>query len=419
MRLLVVAGGFPSLSETFIFHKVVALARSGIEVEVMARRRGDAHAYAREMAQLPSTLTVNFLPPTQPEALAAARLPVMLSQALLRHPAETRAWMRHAGERCAGGGELARKLYRLLPFVGKRPDVTHLEFATMAEEFGELIPLLPGRKVISCRGADIDILPRSRPSLAAAIGKALQQADAVHCVSSAMVRSAGKYGLDPARAFVNHPSIDWRYFHPEEPPASRLRRDRFTVVTVARLHWKKGLQDALRAIARMHALGTPTHYVVVGEGDAREAIQFDIWDHGLADHVTLAGALPRDSVRSLLAEADAFLLPSISEGLSNAALEAMAMRLPVVTTDAGGMAEAVRDGRDGFVVARRDADAMADRLLRLARDPDLRRRLGETARERVRDRFAIETQVRIFSEVYQALAAGRSLPAGTQSCELT
>ncbi|MGV3724633.1 MAG: glycosyltransferase family 4 protein, partial [Actinomycetota bacterium] len=322
MRLLVVAGGFPSLSETFIFHKVVELARSGIEVEVMARRRGDVRAYAREMAQLPSTLTVNYLPPTQPEALAAARLPGMLSRALLRHPAETRAWMRFARERCPDAGELARKLYRLLPFVGKRPDVTHLEFASMAEEFGELISLLPGRKVISCRGADIDILPRSRPALAAAIRRALKEADAVHCVSGAMVKSAGKYGLEPARAFVNHPSIDWRYFQPAEE-ASRRRGDRFTVVTVARLHWKKGIPDALRAVARMHASGTPTHYVVVGEGDAREAIQFDIWDHRLADHVTLAGALTRDSVRSLLAEADAFLLPSISEGLSNAALEAM------------------------------------------------------------------------------------------------
>ncbi|MGV3724102.1 MAG: group 1 glycosyl transferase, partial [Actinomycetota bacterium] len=61
----------------------------------------------------------------------------------------------------------------------------------------------------------------------------------------------------------------------------------------------------------------------------------------------------------------------------------------------------------------------ADRLLRLAREPELRRRMGEAARERVRERFAIETQVRIFSEVYQALAAGQGLPAGTQPCELT
>mgnify|MGYP001213278960 CR=1 FL=1 len=418
MRLLILTGGFPSLSETFIFHKVVELARSGIEVEVMARRRGDAHAYYNELQQLPGTLRIRYLPPTQPEPAAAARLPALLSQALLRYPAETQAWLSFLRSRIPEPGALARKLYRLLPFVGMRPDVTHLEFATMAEEFGELLTLLPGRKVISCRGADIDILPRSRPELAAAIRAALSEADAVHCVSQAMVRSAAQYGLDPARAFVNHPSIDWRYFSPEQSPAPR-RRDRFTVVTVARLHWKKGIPDALRALSRMHASGVPAHYVVVGDGEFREAVQFEIWDQGLSDHVTLAGALPREAVRSLLAEADAFLLPSISEGLSNAALEAMAMKLPIVTTDAGGMAEAVRDDRDGFVVRRRDDAEMADRLTRLARDPELRRRLGEAARERVRERFGIETQIRIFTTVYRALAEGRGLPGRAEVCRLT
>jgi glycosyltransferase involved in cell wall biosynthesis len=124
-------------------------------------------------------------------------------------------------------------------------------------------------------------------------------------------------------------------------------------------------------------------------------------------------------VRAALAEADAFLLPSISEGLSNAALEAMAMELPVVTTNAGGMAEAVRHETDGFVVRRRDAEAMAEHLARLAGDPELRRRLGRSARQRVRERFGIETQIRVFEEVYRSLAAGGRLPEKAAACELT
>ena len=419
MRLLVLAGGFPSLSETFIFHKVVGLARSGIDVEVVARRRGDTHAYYKELRQLPSTLRVSYLPPTQPEALAAARLPRLLGGCFLRNPQETRRWLQILQQRYPAPGVLARRLYRLLPFLGKTPDVTHLEFATMAEEFGDLLSLLPGKKVISCRGADIDILPRSRPALAQAVRSALAQVDAVHCVSAEMVRSAMQYGLDPHRAFVNHPSIDWRYFTPPDAVAPRRAPDPFTVVTVARLHWKKGITDGLRAIARMHTRGVPAHYVIVGEGDLREAIQFEVWDLGLSEHVTLAGPLPREAVRTVLSEADAFLLPSISEGLSNAALEAMAMKLPLVTTNAGGMAEAVRDGTDGFVVERRDSQAMADRLLRLAASPELRQRLGCSARERVRQRFGIETQIQIFREVYESLAAGRELPCEAEGCKLT
>jgi colanic acid/amylovoran biosynthesis glycosyltransferase len=416
MRLMLVTGRFPSVSETFIFQKVVELARRGIQVEVMARGRGDAGAYRSEMQNLPPTLSIRYLPPTQPEPVAAARLPAMLAAAMVREPALTRRWLRHLRPRYGSGGALARKLYRLLPFIGKSPDVTHLEFATLAEDFGELIPLLPGRKVISCRGADIDILPRSRPALAAAIRSAFEKVDAAHCVSQEMVRSAQAYGLDPARAFVNYPSINWRYF---EPPQQRPRRERFTILSVARLHWKKGLADALRALRLVHEGGVRAQYVVIGEGEYREAVQFDVWDQGLSDDVTLAGAQPREAVRAALAEADVFLLPSISEGLSNAALEAMAMEVPVVTTDAGGMAEAVRDGIDGFVTPRRDAEAMARRLTQLAGDAELRGRLGRSARRRVQERFGIETQIRVFEDVYRSIAEGGRLPETAAVCEST
>ncbi|HEU4753353.1 MAG TPA: glycosyltransferase family 4 protein, partial [Armatimonadota bacterium] len=350
-----------------------------------------------------------------PEALAAARLPLMLASCLARHPGQTRAWLAYLRERYAGGA-LARKLYRLLPFIGKEPDVTHLEFATLAEEFGELIPLLPGRKVISCRGADIDILPRGRPALAAAIRAAFDRVDAVHCVSRAMVRSTAEYGLDPDKAFVNHPSIDWRYFQPTEPAR---RRERFTVLTVARLHWKKGIRDALRALRQVHERGVAAHYVVVGEGEDREAIQFDIWDQGLSDYVTLAGTQPRSAVREAMAEADVFLLPSVSEGLSNAALEAMAMRVPVVTTDAGGMPEVVRHGIEGFVVARRDAGQMAHYLAYLAQNEPARSAMGYAARARVQERFGIDTQIRIFESVYRSLANGGTVCEGAATCGLT
>lgn len=407
MRVMVVTGGFPSLSETFIFQKVLGLARQGFEVEVVARRRGDRRPYQAQLAAAPSTLSVQYLPSTQPEPLAAARLPVMLAKALALHGRDARRWVGYLAGRYGKGAALGRKLYRLLPFLGKRPDVTHLEFATLALDFGDLIHLLPGRKVISCRGADIDILPRARPTLAAAIQDVLRGVDAVHCVSREMVRSALTFGLNPERAFVNNPSIDWRYFEPVERPP---QRDRFTIVSVVRLHWKKGISDALRALARLHERGVRAHYVLVGDGEHEEAVRFDVWDLGLSDHVTLAGPQDRAAVRAALADADAFLLPSVSEGLSNAVLEAMATGLPVVTTDAGGMAEAVRDGVDGFVVRRRDSEGMARCLERLARSPDLRRQMGQAACERVREHFGIERQIRVFGEVYRSLAETGTLP---------
>ena len=100
-----------------------------------------------------------------------------------------------------------------------------------------------------------------------------------------------------------------------------------------------------------------------------------------------------------------FVLSSLSEGISNAALEAMACGLPVVTTDCGGMREAIRDGVEGFVVPMRDPDAIAVALVRVASDEGLRQRIGQAARQRIVEAFSIERQIRAFQALYEATAA--------------
>ncbi|MGE3818361.1 MAG: glycosyltransferase family 4 protein, partial [Isosphaeraceae bacterium] len=123
----------------------------------------------------------------------------------------------------------------------------------------------------------------------------------------------------------------------------------------------------------------------------------------LEGHVDLLGGLPRSSVLESLRACDLFLLPSVSEGLSNAVLEAMSCGLPVVSTSAGGMAEAVRDGVDGFVVPTRAPESLADRLGRLILDPALRREFAASGRARVLDAFSIDRQAGRFMACYEEL----------------
>jgi glycosyltransferase involved in cell wall biosynthesis len=94
------------------------------------------------------------------------------------------------------------------------------------------------------------------------------------------------------------------------------------------------------------------------------------------------------------------VLPSLTEGISNAALEAMACGLAVVTTGCGGMREAVTDGVEGLVVKTRDIAGMAAALERLAKDSRLRRRLGEAARAAVSKRFSLVRQTDEFLRLY-------------------
>jgi colanic acid/amylovoran biosynthesis glycosyltransferase len=175
------------------------------------------------------------------------------------------------------------------------------------------------------------------------------------------------------------------------------------VLSIGRLHWKKGFDDGLRAIAGLVASGRPVEYRIAGEGGEREKLSFLVHQLAIGASATLLGVQRQDEIRDQLAWADVLLLPSLSEGISNAVLEAMAAGLPVIATRCGGMDEVIDDGVDGFLVEIGDTDAMQGRLAQVADDRDLAAQLGRAAGERARAEFDLSRQVRVFVDAYRAL----------------
>ena len=102
-------------------------------------------------------------------------------------------------------------------------------------------------------------------------------------------------------------------------------------------------------------------------------------------------------------ESDVLLHAAVSEGFCNAVVEAQAMGLPSVVTDADGLSENVSHGETGFVVPRRDPGAMAEKIAFLAQDPDLRESMGKSARRRAEEMFSIERQIEDFVDLYSEL----------------
>jgi glycosyltransferase involved in cell wall biosynthesis len=191
------------------------------------------------------------------------------------------------------------------------------------------------------------------------------------------------------------------------PPGARV------ICAVGRLVRSKGFDLLIDAFARViRDLGT-CHLLIVGEGDRRRELERQVRTAGLAERVSLPGH--RDGIREILSAVDVFVLSSRFEGMANTLLEAMSVGAPIVATDIAGTSEAVVDGVDALVVPPGEVDALADAVQRIVLDTELAGRLGRSALERVRERFATSRMVSDLEELlYQALSSrtrGRAIPA--------
>jgi len=225
-----------------------------------------------------------------------------------------------------------------------------------------------------------------------------------------------RYRLPATRSRVIYNGVDRAHFNPEAVAQTReqLRRryglplDAFVVVTVGVLRPEKQQTDLVRAVGVLASSGLPVHALLVGDGGERGAIERCIADLGVRDRVHLAGAA--DDVRPFLKIADAFVLTSTAvETFSNAALEAMAMGLPVVLSRIGGAAEMVEAGQNGLLYSPGDVTQLAGHIGALARDEMLTRKMGRAAMIRVQREFAF---ARMLDE-YLALmfpSESRSMP---------
>lgn len=151
---------------------------------------------------------------------------------------------------------------------------------------------------------------------------------------------------------------------------------------------EKGVFELLEAFARIRRDHADVTLTCAGGGRDLEEFRAAVGRAGLAAAVATPGWVDRAAVRALLADAQAFVLPSHYEGLPNAMLEAMAAALPVIVTSVGSVPDVLDDGDTGLLVPPHDVDSLERALRRLLSDPTEARRLGLRARERVVERFA-------------------------------
>jgi colanic acid/amylovoran biosynthesis glycosyltransferase len=400
-RVALVLTGFPRVSETFIVSKFVGLLRRGWDVHVVCTNsRSRDWAGFPELAADPDIVRrVHVAWPDQPRWKAAALAPLVFLGLLISAPRRTLRYLRRAG-RSLGLAAAFRRLYLDAEIVRLGPDIIHFEFGALAPGRTDLRDLIGSRIVVSFRGYDLNFVGLDQPDHYAAVW---ELAHGLHFLGQDLWRRARRRGCPPdvLRALIP-PAIDAGFFRPDAPGSREIRdaSEPLRILSVGRLEWKKGYEDALLAVRKLVERGVPCRYRILGDGEYLGAVSFLRHEHGLEGVVELLGAQPRGDVLREMREADVLLHSATSEGFSNAVMEAQAMELPVVCTDADGLGENVANGETGFVVPRRDSNAMADKLELLARDPALRRRMGQAGRRRVLENFRLDDQLDRFEDLY-------------------
>lgn len=218
-------------------------------------------------------------------------------------------------------------------------------------------------------------------------------------------------GIPPRRIAQIYNGVDVQRFRPSPDGRVPITGCPFTsaglrlVGSVGRMQTVKHQTLLARAFCRAVALSPAARQrlrlVIAGEGPLRGEVQAVLNQAGVGHLAWLPGQ--RDDVPQLMRGLDGFVLPSLSEGISNTVLEAMATALPVTATRVGGNAELIEDGVTGRLVASNDVEAMAAALLDELSDPVAAKRRGLAARAEVERRFSLDGMVRSYADLYELL----------------
>jgi glycosyltransferase involved in cell wall biosynthesis len=381
-RLAYLTSLYPAVSHTFIQREIAGLRDLGFTVDTCAVRRPEASQVTgpAERAALADTFYI----------LAAARHPVTLPRAILTALGQPKHLMRMlalAWRTAAPGlrGGLKQIAYvaeaLILSRHLRRRDIAHLHnhFAGPGANVAMLTSALSGIPFSYTLHGPSDLYEPEKWQLREKTARAAF----VVCISH-FARAQAMHFSDPAHwpklRIVHCGVVPDLYDRPVPAPHAGIR-----LIFVGRLAAVKGLRLLIEAFAQARQTRPDLHLTLVGDGADRAMLER--LAAPLRDAVHFAGYLSQDAVAGALSEADAFVLPSFAEGLPVVLMEALATERPVIATQVAGVSELVEDGVTGFIVPPGDTEALADRIGRLADDPDLRTRMGRAGRRKVRADF--------------------------------
>lgn len=310
-------------------------------------------------------------------------------------------------------------VYFNLTVLREKPDAV-IFITEEAEAVGGMSPVFRFKPVPRVAGSGITTIflnPKlhKRP-LRFALMRLYRKSPVIIAVSESTKELLKKVGVEEEKIRVVYNGVDNNFIClPKDPHLVesirrryKIERDEQVVLTVARVLPRKGQDMVIRALPRVVSEVGRVKYLMVGEGRYEHEFKSLAARLGVSQQVVFAGSVPHEDTIHYYDLADVFVMPNRFwngkvEGLPNSVIEASARGLPVIVGKHGGSLEAVKDGVTGYLVDPTSPEDIAQAIIRVLKDQELGRRMGEKGREMVLDKFIEESMIKGYSLVIRSL----------------
>ncbi len=409
MKIAMLVWRFPVVSEPFILNQITGLIDRGHDVHIYPLNgKPDNPGKIHPIVEQYNLLDRTYYPPTRPDnylrrCLKGLRLVLQNlhrgSLSLLQIP----KLFKYNYEVSS-----LKWLYRAMLFLDRPEyDIIHCQFGTLST-MGMLfrdLGMLSGKLIVTFRGIDISQHVKEKGDRV--YDQLFAQGEFFLANCEFFRQKAIKIGCDPKKIVVHGSGIDCRQFayKPRYFPADGIVR----IATTGRLVEKKGIEYCIRAIAQIVPKHPNVEFNIIGDGPLKADFEQLIQSLNLSDRVKLLGWKQHQEIAEILDRCHLFLAPSVTaadgnqDAPVNTLKEAMAMGLPAIATDHGGIPELVEDEISGFLVPERDSEAIAQKLDYLIEHPERWEAMGKAGRRRVEEKYDKEKLNDELVQIYQSI----------------
>lgn len=390
-KIGIVLSSVPGYSETFFRNKIKGLQNNGIEVTLFVdESKITNHDLSCKIVVAPK-FSNGFLSKFRESLVATLKCVFITPKQSYKHYLLDRKDGIYFKQRL-------KNLIRNQYLFGRKLDWLHFGYGMLATNRENVAQVINAKMAVSFRGFDLYLSPLKHPDCYKIL---FSKTVRYHVLSNKMKLNLIQQNVPKTRIHVITPAIDISVF--DNSNANEVAyNDSIQILCISRLHWVKGLHYLIDALGILKKEHLNFKLTIIGDGEERERLTFAAYQYNILNEIRFAGKLTQNEVINHLKASNLYVQYSIQEGFGNAVLEAQAMGLPCIVSDADGLQQNVLHNITGWVVPKRNPIALAKMIKEIYfLDPEKKKEITDSAVKRVKNKFNLQKQSKLFLEFYQ------------------